>query len=128
MVLWLTWYTNHSILASCPLKILLVWLAQGIIGFYVALGISCVATDTERAPAWLSYCSAAVPQLLLTSTCRQVDDLIATGGTMAAGLELMKKVEATVVECTVVIEAPDLKGRAKLGDTPLYALIEKKGA
>ena len=46
---------------------------------------------------------------------------------MAAGLKLMKRVEATVLECAAVIELPDLKGREKLGGTPLYFLVEKEG-
>ncbi|KAK9843731.1 hypothetical protein WJX81_003909 [Elliptochloris bilobata] len=56
-----------------------------------------------------------------------VDDLIATGGTMGAGIKLMQKVGAEVVECAVVIEMPDLGGRKKLGDVPLYAQVQKDG-
>ena len=37
------------------------------------------------------------------------------------------QVSAEVVECAVVIEMPDLKGRRKLGDVPLYALVQKEG-
>jgi len=57
-----------------------------------------------------------------------VDDLIATGGTMGAGIRLMNRVNAKVVEAACVIELPDLGGRAKLGDIPLFVLIEKEGA
>lgn len=37
------------------------------------------------------------------------------------------QVKAEVVECAVVIEMPDLKGRRKLGDVPLYAQVQKEG-
>ncbi|KAK9808954.1 hypothetical protein WJX72_006959 [[Myrmecia] bisecta] len=56
-----------------------------------------------------------------------VDDLIATGGTMGAGIKLMNKVGANVLEAACVMELPDLKGRGKLGDLPLFVLIEKEG-
>lgn len=68
-----------------------------------------------------------IPKSWLHNAVVQVDDLIATGGTMGAGLKLMEKVQATVVECASVIELPDLKGRDKLGNTPLYVLVEKEG-
>ena len=37
------------------------------------------------------------------------------------------QVSAEVVECAVVIEMPDLKGRGKLGGVPLYAQVQKEG-
>jgi len=37
------------------------------------------------------------------------------------------KVKAEVVEAACVIELPALKGRDKLGDIPLFVLIEKEG-
>lgn len=51
-----------------------------------------------------------------------VDDLLATGGTMKAACELIQKVGANVVECLVVIELADLKGRDKLSK-PCTSLI-----
>jgi len=57
-----------------------------------------------------------------------IDDLIATGGTMGAGIRLMGRVNAKVVEAACVIELPELKGREKLGGLPLFILIEKEGA
>lgn len=55
-----------------------------------------------------------------------IDDLIATGGTLCAGMELIKKAGATVIECGCIIELPELKGRDKLGDIPLFVLVEKE--
>lgn len=56
-----------------------------------------------------------------------VDDLVATGGTLGAGIRLIERAGAEVVECACVIELPDLKGREKLGSKPLYVLVEYSG-
>ncbi|GLC50207.1 hypothetical protein PLESTB_000354200 [Pleodorina starrii] len=56
-----------------------------------------------------------------------VDDLIATGGTLAAGINLVKKAGGVVVEAACVIELPFLEGRKKIPDTPLFVLVEKEG-
>lgn len=52
-----------------------------------------------------------------------IDDLIATGGTLCAAISLLERVGVKVVECACVIELPDLKGRARLGDKPLFVLV-----
>ena len=51
-----------------------------------------------------------------------VDDLLATGGTMAAAVELLRKVEANVVASACIIELEFLKGREKL-DIPCSTLV-----
>ena len=43
-----------------------------------------------------------------------VDDLIATGGTAEAAVELLREVGAEVVECSFVIALPDLGGVQRL--------------
>ncbi|XP_015876605.1 adenine phosphoribosyltransferase 4 [Ziziphus jujuba] len=53
-----------------------------------------------------------------------VDDLIATGGTLCAAMNLLERVGAEVVECACVIELPDLQGRKRLSGKPLYVLVE----
>ncbi|XP_056167352.1 adenine phosphoribosyltransferase 1-like isoform X2 [Syzygium oleosum] len=53
-----------------------------------------------------------------------VDDLIATGGTLCAAIKLLERVGATVVECACIIELPELKGRDRLGDKPLFVLVK----
>ena len=53
-----------------------------------------------------------------------VDDLLATGGTMAAMAHLVERLGAEVVEIAFVIELPPLKGRAKLAKYPVHALVE----
>lgn len=55
-----------------------------------------------------------------------VDDLIATGGTLRAGLDLVKKAGGDVVEAAAVIDL-GLGGRQKLPeDLPLFVLVEKQ--
>jgi adenine phosphoribosyltransferase len=56
-----------------------------------------------------------------------IDDLIATGGTMGAGISLIEQAGAEVVETACLIELVDLKGREKLGKTPLFVLVEYEG-
>ncbi|KAI4364858.1 hypothetical protein MLD38_020894 [Melastoma candidum] len=53
-----------------------------------------------------------------------VDDLIATGGTLCAAMNLIERAGAEVVECVCVIELPDLKGRERLKGKPLFVLLE----
>ncbi len=51
-----------------------------------------------------------------------VDDLLATGGTMAAGIALLRQAGAEVAAVAVLIELTFLGGRAKL-DVPCEALV-----
>ncbi|KAF3506191.1 hypothetical protein F2Q69_00009368 [Brassica cretica] len=53
-----------------------------------------------------------------------VDDLIATGGTLCAAINLLERVGAEVVECACVIELPELQGRQRLKGKPLFMLVE----
>lgn len=56
-----------------------------------------------------------------------IDDLIATGGTVAAAIELVQKLGGNVVECCFLVELPDLKGRSKIGNIPVYSLTSFEG-
>jgi adenine phosphoribosyltransferase len=56
-----------------------------------------------------------------------VDDLIATAGTLAATIKLVELFGAEVVECAVLIELIDLKGREKLANYDVFSLIEFEG-
>ena len=53
-----------------------------------------------------------------------IDDLLATGGTMAAVIELVKKLKGEIVEIAFVIELSDLNGREKLKDYPVYSMVK----
>jgi len=52
-----------------------------------------------------------------------VDDVLATGGTMWAATELVKKTGAQLANCAVFLEIDFLKGREKLNQIPLYSSI-----
>ena len=54
-----------------------------------------------------------------------IDDVLATGGTLAATLGLIQKNfdDVKVVEAAFLIELDFLKGREKLKDTPVHAMI-----
>lgn len=52
-----------------------------------------------------------------------VDDLLATGGTMAAALKLVRRIGGEPVACAFVIELGFLPGREKLGDVPVHSLL-----
>ncbi len=52
-----------------------------------------------------------------------VDDLLATGGTMAACLEMVARTGAEIVAASFLIELTFLEGRRKLGDTAIHSAI-----
>ena len=59
-----------------------------------------------------------------------IDDLIATGGTMLAGCNLLKKLEATLVETAAIIEFTDLEGASRIrsANIPLFSICQLKGS
>ncbi len=52
-----------------------------------------------------------------------IDDLLATGGTAAAAIQLIQKIGAELVEAQFLIELGFLHGRKNLGDSPVRAFI-----
>jgi adenine phosphoribosyltransferase len=52
------------------------------------------------------------------------DDLLATGGTMAAVVELVEKFGAEVFECAFLAELEFLSGRSKLPDGKVFSLLK----
>ena len=58
-----------------------------------------------------------------------VDDLIATGGTAIAGVNLIKAIGGNIVGCGFIIDLPDLGGAKKLEDlgVKVKSLISYKG-
>jgi len=53
-----------------------------------------------------------------------VDDLLATGGTVRAVIDLVKQFQGKIVGIAFLIELTDLKGIDKLKDYPVYSLIK----
>jgi adenine phosphoribosyltransferase len=53
-----------------------------------------------------------------------IDDLLATGGTMEAGLKLMRRIGGEPVAACFVIELTFLNGRQRLGDLPVHSLVK----
>jgi adenine phosphoribosyltransferase len=52
-----------------------------------------------------------------------VDDLLATGGTAAAALQLVQKIGGNVIGCAFVVELDALKGRERLAPLNCFSLI-----
>jgi adenine phosphoribosyltransferase len=53
-----------------------------------------------------------------------VDDVVATGGTLAAACELIEDTGATLHEAAVIIELTFLPWRDKVGQRPLFSLVQ----
>lgn len=81
----------------------------------------------------LEYGSAAVE--IHTDACNPgdrvllIDDLIATGGTMMAGMKLLQKLGAHVIEGAAIVDLPELGGSRLLrtAGLPLFTVCEFAG-
>ena len=58
-----------------------------------------------------------------------VDDLLATGGTAAAGIKLIERLGAEIIGCAFIIDLPELGGRKLLENLgfAIHALCEFEG-
>jgi len=56
-----------------------------------------------------------------------IDDLMATGGTISAAANLVEKLGGEIIECSFVLELPDLNGREKLGSRNVFSIVEFEG-
>ncbi len=56
-----------------------------------------------------------------------VDDLLATGGTITAARNLVKKLHGEIVECAFVVELPALKGREKIKGENIFCIVQFEG-
>jgi adenine phosphoribosyltransferase len=52
------------------------------------------------------------------------DDLLATGGTVSAAVDLVKQLGGEIVELAFLIELTALKGREKLKGYPVFSLLQ----
>lgn len=53
-----------------------------------------------------------------------LDDLLATGGTTCATIDLVKNLGGEIIEAAFVIELEFLKGREKIKDVPVFSLVK----
>lgn len=53
-----------------------------------------------------------------------IDDLLATGGTLAACAKLVERMKGEIVEIAVIIELSFLGGRDKLNDYRIHSVVE----
>ena len=96
-------------------------------GFVPVRKIGKLPFHTYRAEYALEYGEAAIEMhrdgLLDHHRVLLVDDVLATGGTMAATVSLVEQSGATVAGIAVLIELAGLNGRAKLAGHDPFALI-----
>ena len=52
------------------------------------------------------------------------DDVLATGGTLAASVELIEKLEGELIGIALLAEITELEGREKIDDYEIFTLIE----
>lgn len=85
-------------------------------------------SDTIREEFQLEYGTATleIHRDALTPGDRVVlvDDLLATGGTMRAIANMVKRLGAEIVEIAFVVELPPLGGREKLAEFPVHSLVQ----
>lgn len=53
-----------------------------------------------------------------------VDDLLATGGTASAAVELVKKLKGNVIACVFLTELLFLNGKSKLKDIEVFSILK----
>jgi adenine phosphoribosyltransferase len=78
--------------------------------------------DLEYGSATLHMHTDALPRA--GARVLLVDDLLATGGTMKAGCELVKMAGGEVVGCAFLVELTFLGGRARLAPYEVFSLID----
>ncbi|MBN1796277.1 MAG: adenine phosphoribosyltransferase [Sedimentisphaerales bacterium] len=80
-----------------------------------------VTYDLEYGQDTLEVHKDAIPKA--DSTVLMVDDLLATGGTMAAACHLIEKIGGNIAGISFLIELTDLKGREKLSGYDIETVI-----
>ncbi|WP_045598042.1 adenine phosphoribosyltransferase [Burkholderia mallei] len=103
------------------------------VGFVPIRKVGKLPYATQRESYALEYGTATVE--IHEDACKPgdrvviVDDLIATGGTMMAGKNLLERLGAVVVEGAAIVDLPDLGGSALLREAglPLYTVTEFPG-
>jgi adenine phosphoribosyltransferase len=96
-------------------------------GFVPVRKVGKLPFDTYSAEYALEYGEATIEMhrdgLLADHRVLLIDDVLATGGTMAATIDLVEQSGATVAGIAVLIELAALKGRKVLGGQDVFSLI-----
>lgn len=80
-----------------------------------------VTYDLEYGVDTLAIHQDAFPQGSRVLIC---DDVLATGGTLAASLELVKKLGGNIVGIALLLELTEFEGREKVPNQPIFSLVE----
>lgn len=84
--------------------------------------------DTHRTAYTLEYAEAVIElhqdAIQAGEKVLLVDDLLATGGTVAAAINLLDQLEAELIGVAVLVELSFLKGRDKLPNTPIFSILQ----
>ncbi|XP_044419996.1 adenine phosphoribosyltransferase 2 isoform X2 [Triticum aestivum] len=95
---------------------------------YRGMGIAAVAGEVISETYVLEYGTDCLEMHVGAIEPRErvliVDDLVATGGTLCAAINLMERAGADVVECACLIGLPKFKDFYKLNGKPVYVLVE----
>ena len=108
-----------------------------IFGTAIAQSLSCgfvpirkpgkLPRETHRAEYELEYGSDVLEMhadaIVPGQRVLMVDDLLATGGTAAATVELVERLGGEVVACCFLVELGFIPGREKLGEVPVVSLV-----
>jgi adenine phosphoribosyltransferase len=96
-------------------------------GFVPVRKVGKLPFETFKAEYALEYGEAAIEVhrdgLLAHHRVLLIDDVLATGGTMAATIDLVQQSGATVAGVAVLIELTALDGRKALGGQDVFSLI-----
>lgn len=102
-------------------------------GFIPIRKVGKLPSETEKEEYELEYGSAIIEihkdAIEKGAKILLVDDLIATAGTLVAAINLIEKLGGRIVECAVIIELPDLRGREKIEKKShkLFSLVDFEG-
>lgn len=82
---------------------------------------------TRRAEYDLEYGTDALEMhedaIRPNSRVLMIDDLLATGGTMQASIDLVARCDCRIIGCSFLIELDALKGRERLSDYEVHSVI-----
>lgn len=114
------------------------FLFGGALAYELGIGVVLVRkagklpADTIRADYDLEYGSASLEMHVDAIKPGQkvvvIDDLLATGGTVEATLNLCRKQQADIIGCAFLVELAFLNGREKLEGVPVFCPIVVEGS